>query len=386
MKLIDLLVHQKRLILTTAILLALAGLFAWFNMNRQEDPFFPYRNGFVLTQYPGASVEDIENLVLDPLEQELAQVEEVNQIQGLARAGFAQITVRMHEHIYDTDTAWNHVRDAIKRAQNKFPQGVFEPQINDRVIDTPLVVYAITGNSNILVLRKAAEDIKKDLLKVSEISKIKLYGQAIEEISIEPKNEVLYALGINPSYLAKQVNAKTKVVALQSLQADSRQFILNAQTAFQSIAEIKQSLISLPDGSSLPLNVLAEVKYSSKQDVSSSFWLDGKRAVGIGMFVPVNRLNVVKFGKKLKKIMANIAKDYPSVTIKPVFFQPDRVSKRISELGNSLLMGMLLVTLVLTFFLGLRAGLVLLPLPLWLSMIFLAMFYTKWQFQAWLLL
>ena len=68
MNLVKLLVNQKRLILTTAILFAIAGIASWFNMNRQEDPFFPYRNGFVLTQYPGASVEDIENLVLKPLE------------------------------------------------------------------------------------------------------------------------------------------------------------------------------------------------------------------------------------------------------------------------------------------------------------------------------
>ena len=141
MNLVKLLVNQKRLILTTAILFAVAGAYSWFNMNRQEDPFFPYRNGFVLTQYPGASVEDIENLVLRPLEQEISQVEEVDEIRGVARAGFAQVTVKMKEYIYDTDTGWNHIRDAIQRAQVKFPQGVQQPILNDRVIDTPLAVY-----------------------------------------------------------------------------------------------------------------------------------------------------------------------------------------------------------------------------------------------------
>ncbi len=358
MNLTKLLVQQKRLILTTAILLALAGMSAWFNMNRQEDPFFPYRNGFVLTQYPGASVEDIENLVLEPLEQELAQVEEVYQLRGLARAGFAQVTLKMHEHIYDTDAAWNHVRDAIKRAKAKFPQGVFEPVINDRVIDTPLAVFAITGNNNIMVLRQAAEDIKKELLKVPELSKIKLYAQAIEEISIEPNKALLYSLGINPSYLAQQINGKTSLVALQSLQADSRSFILNAQTSFQSIDEIENTLIHLPDGSNLPLNLLARVEYQAKEDAATAFWLDGQRAIGLGLFVPVNQLNVVKFGEKIKQLMTKIAQAYPQVNIETVFFQPNRVAKRISELGNSLLMGMLLVTLVLTFFLGLRPGLV----------------------------
>jgi len=358
MNLIKLLVNQKRLILTTAILFAIAGLSSWFNMNRQEDPFFPYRNGFVLTQYPGASVEDIENLVLEPLEQEISQVEEVDEIKGVARAGFAQITVRMKEYVYDTNTGWNNVRDAIKRAKVKFPNGVLEPVLDDKVIDTPLVVYAISGHNDIMHMRKVAEEIKKSLLTVPELSKIKFYAQAEEEIAIEPNNKTLKQLGLNAEYIVRQIMNKTDVVPLQALQSDSRQFILNAKTDFQTVDEIRKTLITLPDGSSLPLETLANVTYGAKQDAGSVFWQDGHRAIAIGMFVPVNKLNVVKFGKKIRQYMLDIAEEYPEVEIKPIFFQPDRVSNRISELGQSLLLGMLLVSIVLTVFLGLRPGLV----------------------------
>ncbi|MCF6320108.1 MAG: efflux RND transporter permease subunit, partial [Proteobacteria bacterium] len=358
MNLIQLLVRQKRLILTTAVLLALAGISAWFNMNRQEDPFFPYRNGFVLTQYPGANVEDVENLVLKPLEQEIAQVEEVKEIMGTARAGFAQVAIEMHEHIYDTDTGWKNIRDAIQRARIKFPQGVLQPVLDDRIIDTPLVVYAISGSNDIMHMRQIAEDIKEKLLAVPELSKVKLYSQVEEEIAIEPYNEILKQLGLNPQYIVAQITDKTQLIALQPLRSDTRQFMLNAQTEFQSIDEIKNTLITLPDGSSLPLTTLANVTYGAIADANSVFWLDGQRAIAIGMFVPVNQLNVVKFGKKIKQLMLEMAKDYPDVEIKPIFFQPDRVSDRISELGNSLLLGMFLVSIVLTLFLGLRPGLV----------------------------
>ncbi|VAW32969.1 Acriflavin resistance protein, partial [hydrothermal vent metagenome] len=358
MNLIDLLVRQKRLILTTAVLFAAAGISAWFNMHRQEDPFFPYRNGFVLTQYPGANVEDVENLVLKPLEQEISQVEEVKEITGTARAGFAQIIIEMKEHVYDTNTGWNNIQDAIQRAKIKFPQGVLPPVLDDRIIDTPLVVYAISGSNDIMRMRQIAEDIKTKLLAVPELSKIKLYAQAEEEIAIEPNNKVLKQLGLNTQYIASQITDKTQLVALQPLRSDTRQFMLNAQTEFQSIAEINNTLITLPDGSSLPLSTLAKVTYGAVADPSSVFWLDGQRAIAVGMFVPVNQLNVVKFGKKIKQIMLDMAKDYPDIEIKPIFFQPDRVSHRISELGNSLLLGMLLVSIVLTLFLGLRPGLV----------------------------
>ena len=358
MNLINLLVKQKRLILTTAILFAVAGISAWFNMKRQEDPFFPYRNGFVLTQYPGASVEDIENLVLKPLQQEIAQVEEVSEIRGVARAGFAQVIVEMHEHIYDTDTGWNHVRDAINRAKIKFPQGVLQPILNDKIIDTPLAVYAISGHNDVMEMRRIAEEIKTQLLSVAELSKVKFYAQAEEEIAIEPYNNVLKELGINAEYLVRQIMNKTEVVPLTSLQADSRQFILDAKTDYQSVQSIQDTLITLPDGTTLPLSVLADVNYGPKEEISSVLWKDGKRAIAIGLFVPVNQLNVVKFGHKIKQIMNDFDAQYPSVNIEALFFQPDRVAHRISELGQSLLMGMLLVSIVLTFFLGLRPGLV----------------------------
>ncbi|MFK8010572.1 MAG: efflux RND transporter permease subunit [Marinicellaceae bacterium] len=358
MNIVKLLVNQKRLILTTAILFAIAGIYSWFNMDRQEDPFFPYRNGFVLTQYPGASVEDIENLVLEPLEQEISQVEEVAEIRGVARAGFAQVTVRMDENVYDTNTGWNHVRDAIERASVKFPDGVLQPVLDDRVIDTPLVVYSISGNNDIMHMRKVAEEIKKRLLTVPELSKIKFYAQAEEEIAIEPFPEILKQLGLNADFIVDQIVNKTAVVPLQSLQSDTRQFILNAKTDFQSIDEIKNTLISLPDGSELPLKTLANVTYGAKQDANSVFYEDGHRAIAIGLFVPVNQLNVVQFGEKIKQFMTNVAQDYPEVDMKPIFFQPDRVANRISELGQSLLLGMLLVSIVLTIFLGLRPGLV----------------------------
>ncbi|MCB1587253.1 MAG: efflux RND transporter permease subunit, partial [Xanthomonadales bacterium] len=195
------------------------------------------------------------------------------------------------------------IRDAVERAKTQFPEGVMTPLVEDRVIDTPLVVYSLSGHNDVMYMRKVAEEVKLKLLSVPELSKIKLYAQAEEEISIEPDSDKLKQLEINSDYLVKQITSKTKVVPLQTLQADSRQIILNAKTEYQSIDEIKSTLIMLPDGTNMPLELLAKVKYGAKQDAGSVFWKDGKRAIGIGMFIPENQLNVVTFGEKIKSIM-----------------------------------------------------------------------------------
>lgn len=358
MNLIELLVKSKRLILTTALLLAAAGLFSWMEMKRQEDPFFPYRNGFVLVQYPGADVETIENLVMEPIQEEITQLEEVAEVKGVARAGFAQVIIRMKETVYNTDTAWNRIRDAIDRAELQFPEGVNTPIIEDKVIDSPVAVYAISGMSNSIQMRTVAEDLKKKLLRLSDVSKVKLYGQVDEEISIKINTAKLKNLNISADLIASQIADKTKIVPLKIINANTRQVVLNAKTEYQSIEEIENTQIQLRDGTSLPLKLLATVEYGVKQDPSSVFWLDGHRAIGIGVYVPTDKINVVKFGHSLEDFMANIAKQYPETQFKKVFFQPQRVADRIKELGQSLLLGMVLVSLVLTFFLGFRPGLV----------------------------
>ena len=111
----------RRLVLAVAFVLALIGLAAWFGMIRQEDPSFPYRAGFVLVAYPGADPERVERLVLEPLEEELAEIEEIDYIQSTVRTGQATLRMRFKDYVYDTETQWDRVRNAVRRAEQQDP-------------------------------------------------------------------------------------------------------------------------------------------------------------------------------------------------------------------------------------------------------------------------
>ncbi|MCF6300411.1 MAG: efflux RND transporter permease subunit, partial [Proteobacteria bacterium] len=303
MSVVQLLVSQKRLILTTAVLLALFGLHSWFNMNRQEDPFFPYRHGFVLTQYPGADVNRIELQVLKPIEEELAQIEEIDELTSVVRAGFAQIIIEMHEHIYDTDRVWDKVRRAVSKAQLKFPEGVMAATVEDRLMDTAAVVYSVSGQTNILELRKIAKKIKNRLFNLNNVGKVALYGMPEEQISITLDEGEIKKLNISHEFIAEQVSARTSVVAINPVHAGSKRINLDAHSELDSIDEIKSTIITLADGSNLPLSAIAKVKYEPKSAASSGFWHDGKRSIALAIYIPNDILNVVDFGKSLRNYM-----------------------------------------------------------------------------------
>lgn len=358
MSIVRLLVHQKRLILTTSILLALFGILSWSNMNRQEDPFFPYRHGFVLVQYPGADVHKIEQQVLKPLEEELAQIEELEEIRSTVRDGFTQVLVQMLEHIDDTDLVWDKVRRAVSRAEREFPEGVLEATVEDRLLDTALAVYAIAGNPDVMQLRQAAKDIKNRMFGLQGVGKVRLYGMPEEQVTITLKEAFVTSQTINHEAIAEQIAAKTTARPIKPLHVGRQRVSLDAHTEFKSLAEIKATPIQLFNGEQLPLSTLADVRIESETVGQSGFWHQGERAVAVAIYVPNNRLNVVKFGQQLREYITDLSIEYPYVSLKEVFFQPDRVTDRLQELGYSLLTGMAFVTLILALFLGLRPGLV----------------------------
>lgn len=119
-----LLLRYQRLLGMVVLMLCLLGVAAYGTMPRQEDPSFPYRAGMITVTYPGASAESVERLVLRPLADELRQVEEVEYTQGTARNGVALVRLRLQDAIYDTDPAWDRVRQAMERARLDFPDEV----------------------------------------------------------------------------------------------------------------------------------------------------------------------------------------------------------------------------------------------------------------------
>ena len=123
MKLLDGILQRRRLVIATTLLLAVAGFSSWLTMPREEDPQFPHRDGLIVTVFPGADALTVERMVVEPLEEHLAEVPTINFVDSTARAGVAIQHVELLETVYDTDAAWDEVEDAIDDARREFPAG-----------------------------------------------------------------------------------------------------------------------------------------------------------------------------------------------------------------------------------------------------------------------
>ena len=357
--------ERWRLVLALAALLASIGLLAWLYMDRQEDPFFPYRYGQVLVEWPGADPTEVERLVLDPLEEELAQLEEVVEIVGTVRLGVAHVFVGIQQHIYDTDAAWDRIRNAVDDAELEFPPGPRPARVDDRSMDAHAIVLTVSGSEDLLELLNAARELRRDLFRLPEIAAVELTGDPGEQLLITIDPAVAAARGLNAADLAAQLAARNRTLAGGTLDMAGRSLVLDPGTEFESFEALLDTPVRTADGVVMPLSSLADVRRGVEEPATERMWSDGAPAVGLGVVIPSRRVNAVEIGERVRELVDSVRVEYAPLEIGEMFYQPRWVEQRLSELGRSLLFGVLIVAVILLLFMGARMGLLvasLLPL------------------------
>lgn len=357
MNFIESAMDRRRLIFAIVTLLSLTGLFAWFSMDRQEDPAFPYRYGQILVGWPGADPERVERLVVNILEEELAQIEKINEITSISRLGSGFVMIGMHQYVYDTDSVWNDVRVAVDRAKAKFPDGVGPILIRDHSMDCYGIVLAVTGSDDLLTLLDKARQLRRDLFRISDIGRVTLLADPGEQIDIAIDPARSSELNITARDLASQLRGNNQIVPGGTLRTGNRDLLLRVETDFLKLDEMAAMPVRTGSGALLPLGEIASVQIGPALPATERIWYNGKPAVALGIVIPEDRLNAVRFGQQVRDLVAELQPSYAPLQIEEMFYQPQWVVSRLAELGQSLLLGIVIVAVVLLLFMGPRLGL-----------------------------
>jgi multidrug efflux pump subunit AcrB len=354
---IGFLLARQRLLGLVVGMMMLVGIAAYFNMARQEDPSFPHRAGLLVVQYPGATAEAVERLVLRPLEEELLQVEEVDFIKSTARNGVAIVRVMQHQHIYATSKAWDRVRQAMTRAELQFPEGVGQMSLDDRLVDIPIVVLALRGAPSLLTLSNEAERLKDALMGLPSLSRIDINAQADEQITLAIDDAALSRIGLTPEQLAQVISSRNQVIPGGFVVAGGKRLAVLSNSEFVSIDDLRRTQIPLPDGSFVPLAAVAEVWRGPLEPAQSEAWFNGERVVLLNIYARRGQVDAIDLGIALRAKVAQLGPDFAPLQIEEMFFQPDQVAARLHDLEGSLLISMMIIIAVVFYGMGLRTGL-----------------------------
>ncbi len=350
---------RPRITLSIAALLALTGLAAWFTMPRLEDPEMSDRWASVIATYPGADPETIERTVLEPIEEELAQVSGLKRIDSTARAGFAVITLEVSDNVdvKSIDKIWTRVDEKLKDAHQEFPRGAGEPTLDRDVSDPEAIVLAVTG-AEYEQLAQAAQRVERALLGLGKVARVKRIGDPGQEVVIEIDPAVAAHVGVNLRTLTSTLASRHTTIPAGSIELDGRTASLRPEAEFASAEEISRTPIPLANGSAIALGDVASVRIGPSDPAGERMRFNRQAAIGLGI-IPQRPVDLVKFGVDVRAEIKRLERELAPLKIEEVAFQPDQVEARLNDLGSNLIQSMLIVGAVLMLMMGLRMGLVL---------------------------
>lgn len=350
------LLQRERLLLTVAFALAALGLLAWQSMPRQEDPRLPELWAMALVDWPGADALALERLVVEPIEEALAEVAELRRSEVQVRAEVVSMELELHGHIRDTARAWDEVDKALARARRQFPEGVGAPLLDRDTQDVEAVLLAITGSDDRLRLKDAAERARKALLGLSTVKRVVLTGDPGEQVTVAVDDSVARRLGLTPQELAAQLLGKNRALPGGSLALGERHISLRPANQFDDLAALAQTPIRLPSGVTLPLAQFARVARTPAEPAAERMALDGRPAVALGV-VPRAGINSAVFGRQVAARLEELAAALQPLSLQVLTFQPDQVQARMAGLERALLLATLVVGAVLLVAMGPRLAL-----------------------------
>lgn len=349
---------RARLVYGLVVILCITGIFAWFNINEQEDPFFPYRNAFISVIAPGMSADAIENTIVKPLERTLAAVDELDRVRTSVSDGVASINIGLQETTYNTAEAWQRVREQVNNAKSRAPAAVTVFELQDKAQDTAGILFAINTKKSLIDARQFALYLRDELFKISSIRDVNIIGDPGMRAEIFYPQELMLETGISPLSIASQVSEAHSQKTMGVLRGSLYESNITPITRLNNLENLTQVDIKTNDGEVLKLSQITRISTSLNPNSSESFWINGQKKLGLSIVLPPNKTRVIDLGKQLMKLIEKINAEQPDYIVEPIFFQPKWTEKRSDELAKSLLLSSIGVGLVLFILMSKKLALV----------------------------
>jgi multidrug efflux pump subunit AcrB len=336
------------------------GISAYKNMPKDYDPGFILRTAQVITYFPGASPERVEQLVTDKLEKEIQEMPELDFITSESRTGVSIISVNIKESYKVMRPIWDKLRRKIETVKDQLPSEAQEPIVNDEFGDVFGVVLGLTAEGfSYKEMKDVADQAKDDLLRLSEAAKVDVFGMQEERVFIEYNNIRLAELNLSPSQLRDQLGSRNIVIAGGSINIADEKIALEPTGNFESVDEIRKTIIQIPGSDQLMyLSDIAKVYRGYLDPAKNKVSINGDVALTIAISMREGGNNII-LGKQVIETLEQFSSVYPiGVDFSLISFLPQEVEQKVDDFVSNLVQAVVVVTIVMLFSLGLRTGLI----------------------------
>lgn len=360
MNITKLAITNNRTSIVLLIVILLSGISAYNSMPKDYDPGFIIRTAQVITYFPGASPARVESLVSDKIEKAIQEIPELDYVKSESRTGISIVSANIKERYKKMRPIWDNLRRKIESIESELPAEAQKPIINDEFGDVFGIVVGVTAeNFSYRELKQITDEVKDEFLTLAEVGKVDIFGEQDERVFIEYNNARLSELGLSPSQLSDQLASRNIVIPGGSIDLGDEKISLEPTGNFESIQEIAKTIIQVPGSDQvLYLNELATVRRGYVDPVSSKLSVSGERGLTIAVSMREGGNNLL-LGNQIQETVNRLTGIYPiGVEFSFLSFLPKEVEEKVDDFVANLLQAVVIVTLVMLFFLGLRTGII----------------------------
>ncbi len=377
-------VRERSITLFLIVLIALAGTLAFFTLGRAEDPPFTVKQMTIVTAWPGATAQEMQDLVAEPLEKRMQELGGYDRTETYTRAGLAFTVVFLRDSTPPAQVPENfyQARKKLGDEAKALPAGVIGPMINDEFSDVTFAVYALKarGEPQRLLVRDA-EALRQRLLHVPGIKKVNILGEQAERIFVSFSHDRLATLGITPQDIFAALNSQNALTPAGSVETQGPQVVVRVEGAFDQLAKIRDTPV-VAQGRTLKLSDVAEVQRGYEDPATFLVRSDGEPALLLGI-VMREGWNGLDLGKALEAETTQINQGMPlGMSLSKVTDQAVNISASVDEFMIKFFVALLVVMLVCFISMGWRVGVVVAAaVPLTLAIVFVVMAATGKSFD-----
>ncbi len=358
-------------------LIIIAGALGLTHMGQKEDPDFTFRVMVVQTVWPGASLQDMEDQVVNKIERKLQETPHLDWVKSYTRAGFAITTIQIKG---DTNTAevkdaFYQIRKKVGDIGNELPSGLLGPYFNDEFGDTFITLHSISGDGYTYPeLKKFAIQARDMLLSTSGVEKATIIGDQAEQIYIDVSSKVLAERGLTLTDLKNAIVGQNNVDPAGTVDTSTRSVRISVEGDVNKIEDIKNLRLNA-GGQVTRLGDIATVTAGLQDPYTAKFLFNGHPSVQLGV-VMAPGFKVTDVGKSVEETYKRFEASLPvGVQVDQIANQPDVVTDAISEFMHALGEALVIVLIVSFLSIGWRSGLVIaIAIPLVLAATFAIMY------------
>ena len=377
-------VRERSITVFLIFLIGVAGILSFFQLGRAEDPPFTVKQLTVITAWPGATAQEMQDQVAEPLEKRLQELKWYDRTETYTRPGlaFTMVTLLDRTPPSQVQEEFYQARKKLDDEARKLPAGVIGPMVNDEFSDVTFALFALKaqGEPQRLLVRDA-ESLRQRLLHVPGVKKVNIIGEQTERIFVSFSHDRLATLGVSPQDIFAALNNQNVLTPAGSIETNGPQVFLRLDGAFDKVQKIRDTPLAI-QGRTLKLSDVATVERGYEDPATFLVRNNGEEALLLGI-VMREGWNGLDLGKALDAETTRINEGMPlGMTLTKVTDQSVNISSAVDEFMVKFFVALLVVMLVCFLSMGWHVGIVVAAaVPLTLAVVFVVMAATGKNFD-----